>query len=166
MSPSIVEILASRNKNHDHDAHIDLDEFVVDQLRPHLDALEGVSPFMIRTIHQSVQQRRQDVLSLYNNGITTTLDKDPTKNRANSFEDLIAQTKKQAVFLDRCKEDAVLHDLVVQNKTRKLFETMNQTVTTLWEVILEFKIRYQLEQDQTFREYFTQLVESLALKLE
>ncbi|KAG0214912.1 hypothetical protein BGX33_001700 [Mortierella sp. NVP41] len=166
MSPSIVEILASRNKNHDHDAHIDLDEFVVDQLRPHLDALEGVSPFMIRTIHQSVQQRRQDVLSLYNNGITTTLDKDPTKNRANSFEDLIAQTKKQAVFLDRCKEDAVLHDLVVQNKTRKLFETMNQTVTTLWEVILEFKIRYQLDQDQTFREYFTQLVESLALKLE
>ncbi|KAF9137158.1 hypothetical protein BGX30_010506 [Mortierella sp. GBA39] len=49
---------------------------------------------------------------------------------------------------------------------QSLFNTLNQTVSILWEMIVEFQIRYQIEQDQTLKEYFSQLVESLALKLE
>ncbi|KAG0375918.1 hypothetical protein BGX24_008506 [Mortierella sp. AD032] len=78
--PSIIEILASRNKTQSHDAHVDLDEFV--------------------------------------------------------------------------------------DKALTLFETLNQSVVMLWEIVVQFKIRYQLEQDHTFREYFSQLVENLRLKLE
>ncbi|KAF9132094.1 hypothetical protein BGW39_000813 [Mortierella sp. 14UC] len=160
VSESIVEILASRSKNQSHDAHMDLDEFVVDQLRPHLDALEGISPYLINAIQQSILQRQNDILSLYNNTTTDTL------GNATSLVDLIAHTKKQTIFLDRCKEDAALYDITLQNKVRILFETLNQTVATLWEIIVEFKISYQLEQDQTFQEYFSQLIESLLLKVE
>ncbi|KAF9324821.1 hypothetical protein BGZ91_002734 [Linnemannia elongata] len=53
-----------------------------------------------------------------------------------------------------------------QNKIQPLFNTLNQTVSTLWELIVEFRVRYQVEQDQTLMEYFSQLVESLTLKLE
>ncbi|KAK3847188.1 MAG: HAUS augmin-like complex subunit 4-domain-containing protein [Linnemannia gamsii] len=161
--PSIIEILASRNKTQSHDAHVDLDEFVVDQLRPHLDALEGISPYLINAIQQSVHQRQQDLLSLYN---TISSEHNAATGTTNSLEDLIAHTKKQAIFLDRCKEDAVLLDITLQDKAHTLFETLNQSVAMLWEIIVQFKIRYQLEQDQTFREYFSQLVESLRLKLE
>jgi hypothetical protein len=157
---SIVEILASRNKAQNHDAHTDLDEFIVDQLRPHLDALEGLSPYLINVIQQSISQRQHDILSLYNSTATNT------SGTIASLEDLIAHTKKQVIFLDRCKEEATLHDITLQNKVYALFETLNQTVMILWEIIIQFKIRYQLEQDQAFQEYFSQLVESLLLKLE
>ncbi|KAG0273494.1 hypothetical protein BGZ95_010693 [Linnemannia exigua] len=163
--PLIIEILASRNKTRSHDAHMDLDEFVVDQLRPHLDALEGISPLLITAIQQSIQQRQQDLLSLYNT-ISSEHNNKATPGTTLSLKDLIAHTKKQAIFLDRSREDAALFELTLQNKVRTLFETLNQTVATLWEMIVQFKIRYQLEQDKTFREYFSQLVESLLLKLE
>ncbi|KAG0317574.1 hypothetical protein BGZ97_005189, partial [Linnemannia gamsii] len=53
----------------------------------------------------------------------------------------------------------------LQRDIQKLFNTLYQTVTTLWEIIVEFKTRYQVEQDQALKEYFEQLVESLNLKL-
>lgn len=162
-STSIVSLLASRNQTHHHDdanaeMSVDQDEFVVEQLRPHLDALEGLSPFLTRAIQHSVHRRQQDILTLSNTLTTSTT--------TSSLEDLIAQTKKQSLFLDRCREDSLLHTITLQTKAQKLFSTLNQTVTTLWEIIIEFKIRYQVEQDQTLKEYFEQLVESLTLKLE
>ncbi|KAF9912801.1 hypothetical protein EC991_008663 [Linnemannia zychae] len=158
--PSIIELLASRNKTQSHDARMDLDEFVVDQLRPHLDALEGMSPLLINVIQKSISQRQNDILKLYNSTEPNT------SGQAASLEELISFTKKQTIFLDRCKEDTALYDITLQNKVRTLFETLNLAVSTLWEIIIEFKIRYQLEQDLVFREYFSQLVESLLLKIE
>ncbi|KAF9925557.1 hypothetical protein FBU30_004670 [Linnemannia zychae] len=163
---SIIEILASRTKSQSLDTHIDLDEFVVEQLRPHLDALEGTSTHFLNAIHQSVIQRQQDVITLHN---TINYNGDVNRSdeiKAKTLEDLIAYYKKQATFLDRCKEDAVLFDNTIQNKVRTLFDTLYQTVVILWDIIVDFKIRYQIEQDQTFCEYFVQLIESLYLKLE
>lgn len=134
---------------------MDMDEYVVNQLRPHLDALEGLTPSLLTAIQHSIHQRQQDLLSLSNNPATT-----PT------LEDLITRTKKESLFLDRCKEDSLLLTLTLQNKAQFLFNTLNQTVSTLWEMIVEFQIRYQIEQDQTLKEYLSQLVESLTLKIE
>ncbi|KAG0296698.1 hypothetical protein BGZ96_008743 [Linnemannia gamsii] len=162
-STSIVSLLASRNQTHrrddaNADMPVDQDEFVVEQLRPHLDALEGLSPSLTRAIQHSVHQREKDILSLSNTLTTSTT--------TSSLEDLIAQTKKQSLFLDRCREDSLLHTITLQTKVQELFTTLNQTVITLWDIIVEFKTRYQVEQDQTLKGYFEQLVESLTLKLE
>ncbi|KAG9068829.1 hypothetical protein KI688_011115 [Linnemannia hyalina] len=157
---SIISLLASRINTHDADTTMDMDEYVVNQLRPHLDALEGLTPSLLTAIQHSIHQRQQDLLSLSspssNTPTTTTL----------TLEDLITRTKKQSLFLDRTKEDSLLLTLTLQNKVQSLFNTLNQTVSTLWEMIVEFRIRYQVEQDQTLKEYFSQLVESLTLKLE
>lgn len=156
---SIISLLASRINTHDGDATMDMDEYVVNQLRPHLDALDGLTPSLLTAIQHSIHQRQQDLLSLASLSSRT-----PTTTL--TLEDLIASTKKQSIFLDRCKEDSLLLTLTLQNKIQPLFNTLNQTVSTLWEMIVEFRVRYQVEQDQTLMEYFSQLVESLTLKLE
>ncbi|KAK3832298.1 MAG: HAUS augmin-like complex subunit 4-domain-containing protein [Linnemannia elongata] len=156
---SIISLLAFRTNTHDTDTAMDMDEYVVNQLRPHLDALEGLTPSILTAIQHSIHQRQQELLSLpslSSNTPATTL----------TLEDLITRTKKQSLFLDRCKEDSLLLTFTLQNKVQDLFSTLNQTVSTLWEMIVEFQIRYQVEQDQTLKEYFSQLVESLTLKLE
>lgn len=159
MTTSIISLLASRINTHDADTTMDMDEFVVNQLRPHLDALEGLTPSLLTAIQHSIHQRQQDLLSL------SSLSSD-TPATTLTLEDLIACTKKQSLFLDRCKEDSLLLTLTLQNKVQSLFNTLEQAVSTLWEIIIEFQIRYQVEQDQTLKEYFSQLVESLTLKFE
>ncbi|KAF8943537.1 hypothetical protein BGZ47_005355, partial [Haplosporangium gracile] len=129
---SIISLLASRTNTHDTDMTIDIDEYVVDQLRPHLDALEGLTPFLLTAIQHSIHQRQQDLLSLSSNTIAT-----PTA----LLEELIAHSKKQSLFLDRCKEESLLHTIALQNKVQTLYNTLSQTVETLWEMIVEFKIR-------------------------
>ncbi|KAI8604473.1 HAUS augmin-like complex subunit 4-domain-containing protein [Dissophora ornata] len=157
------------------DEELGLDIFTLEQLRPHVDALDEFSQPMTEAIQQSIQQKVQDVIALYNSGasgnnasIPATNDQRPPQPAlpARSMSDVISVVKKQLLFLDGIKEVAVVQEIAIQHRSKELFETLQQSIVVLWEILTEFMIRYQLEQDLTFKEYFSQMVDSVVLKLE
>ncbi|KAF9114676.1 hypothetical protein BGX27_010162 [Mortierella sp. AM989] len=145
----------------------DLDNFTFAQLQPHLNTLEGFAQPMIEAIQQTIQQRVQDVVAISNNSNSGAVQ--PCTELTpllKSLSDVIINVRKQLLFLDRVKEETVLNESVIQSKAEALFDTLHQSIVILWEIVVEFMIQYQLEEDQTFKEYFEQMVESVVLKLE
>lgn len=177
-STSIMDVFGNdraQDPTHDQDhgqGDSSLDGFTVKQLRLHLNALEGFSRPMMKTIQNSIQQRAQDVVTLFNSHHTEHLwihqqrQQSSSFPTANSLADVVSHTKQQVLLLDRIKESVSLQELAILNQAMDLFDTLHQTVMVLWEVLTEFMIRYQLEQDQTFKDYFAQIIDTLGLKLE
>ncbi|KAG0251300.1 HAUS augmin-like complex subunit 4 [Mortierella polycephala] len=163
---SVLELLAGQVKDDDNNKVMDLDGFTLDHLQPHLDALETFSEPMTLAIQQSIQQRAQDIVTLHNN-VYNNSGESPSSEKGitTALANIVLHTKRQQTFLDRAKEESALHDLVIQHKAKELFGTLHRSIAVLWEVIIEFKIRYQLEQDQTFQEYFCSIIESITVKL-
>ncbi|KAF9187419.1 HAUS augmin-like complex subunit 4 [Haplosporangium sp. Z 767] len=163
---SVLELLAGQTKDKDNNKVKDLDGFTLDHLQPHLDALETFSEPMTLAIQQSIHQRAQDIVTLHNNVYNNSDESSSSeKGVTAALASIILHTKRQQTFLDRTKEESALHDLVIQRKVKKLFDTLHRSIVVLWEIIIEFKIRYQLEQDQTFQEYFCSVIESITVKL-
>ncbi|CAO3571937.1 unnamed protein product [Mortierella alpina] len=152
---SMIELLAG------HDSRKDLDGFTLEHLQPHLDALEGFSQPMYRTIEETISARAMDIAILHSN---TLLKPDTAPTEA--LERVLADTREKVAALDRIQEEAILHDRAIQQEVRWLFDTLQKTILVLWEVVLEFRIRHQFEQNMTFQEYFASLSESIILKLE
>ena len=152
---SMIELLAG------HDSRKDLDGFTLEYLQPHLDALEGFSQPMYRTIEETISDRAVNIATLHSN---TLLKPDTTP--AEALERVLADTREKVATLDRIQEEAILYDRAVQQEVQWLFDTLQKTILVLWEVVLEFRIRHQFEQNTTFQEYFASLSESIILKLE
>ncbi|KAK3817189.1 MAG: HAUS augmin-like complex subunit 4-domain-containing protein [Benniella sp.] len=176
-STSIMDVFGNdgaQDPTHDQDhgqGDPSLDGFTVKQLRLHLNALEGFSRPMMKTIQNSIQQRAQDVVTLFNSHHTEHASIHQQRQqssfpRANSLADVVSHTKQQVLLLDRIKESVSRQEFAILNQAMDLFDTLHQTVMVLWEVLTEFMIRYQLEQDQTFKDYFAQIIDTLVLKLE
>ncbi|KAI7827050.1 hypothetical protein BC939DRAFT_93556 [Gamsiella multidivaricata] len=193
---SVMGILASRDKrslrdNQDQSQNTDpdLDGFTFDQLRPHLNALDGFSQPMLQAVQQSIRQLAQNVVTLHNNGNNSSNGNSNNNSNSNSsigghnssplgnghgvrqeksdsLEDVIVNVRRQLLFLDRAKEEIIVQDMTIQEKALKLFDTLHQSIMVLWEILVDFMIQYQLEQDLTFKQYFAQLVDSMVLKLE
>ncbi|KAF9939789.1 hypothetical protein BGZ67_008897 [Mortierella alpina] len=151
---SMIELLAG------HDPNKDLDGFTLEHLQTHLDALEGFSQPMYRTIEETISARAIDVATLHGNTLH------PHTPPAAALERVLEDTQQSVAALDRIQDDANLHDLAIQQEVRLLFDTLQKTILVLWEIALEFKIRHQFEQNTTFQEYFSSLSESIILKLE
>ncbi|KAG0329397.1 hypothetical protein BGZ99_002108 [Dissophora globulifera] len=178
----VLEVLATRDIRHmaeriegqelDRGHVLDLDGFTLEQLQPHLDALDGFSQPMTDAIQQSILQRAQDVIALFSrqSGIISLKphwqDQPGSVNPPSSLSAVVLSVKNRLSALDKTKDEVVLHGTTIQDKAKDLFQIIHQSVALLWEILTEFMIRYQLEQDLTFKEYFTQVVESVALKLE
>ncbi|KAF9364179.1 hypothetical protein BGX34_002305 [Mortierella sp. NVP85] len=176
-STTIMDVFGNdrtQDPTHDQDhgqGDSSLDGFTVKQLRLHLNALEGFSGPMMKTIQNSIQQRAQDVVTLFNSHHTEHLLIHQQRQQssfptANSLADVVSHTKQQVLHLDKIRESVSRQELAILNQAMDLFDTLHQTVMVLWEVLTEFMIRYQLEQDQTFKDYFAQIVDTLVLKLE
>ncbi|KAG0203740.1 hypothetical protein BGX28_004088 [Mortierella sp. GBA30] len=150
----------------------DLDGFTLEYLQPHLEALEGFSQPMIRTIEQSIEDRAEDVIALHynttDNNNCNSGNNDPSSEvpKTLALKEIVSDTKGRVDALDRGKDEVALRGLVIQQKAKTLFDTLQKIIVTLWEIIVEFKIRHQLEQDMTFQEYFSSLAGSIVLKLD
>ncbi|KAF9283976.1 HAUS augmin-like complex subunit 4 [Mortierella alpina] len=150
---SMVELLAG------HDSSKDLDGFTLEHLQTHLEALEGFSQPMYKTIEEAISARALDIATLHSN--TTQQHMAP----AEALERVVSDTRKKVIALDKIRDGALLHELEIQQEVKLLFDTLQRTILVLWEVVHEFRIRYQFEQYTTFQEYFSSLSESIILKL-
>ncbi|KAF9573632.1 hypothetical protein EC968_008269 [Mortierella alpina] len=155
---SMIELLAG------HDSHQDLDGFTLEHLQTHLEALEGFSQPMYRTIEDTLSARAIDIVTLHTN--TTTLPDTAPATVAAALDRVLSDTREKVRSLDRIEEDTLLLDLAIQQEIRSLFDTLQKTILVLWEIVLEFRIRHQFEQNTTFQEYFSSLAESIVLKLD
>ncbi|KAF9361369.1 hypothetical protein BGX26_003881 [Mortierella sp. AD094] len=170
---SVMRILADMNmgmvdpnNEQDRSTHEpDLDDFMLSQLQPHLHALKGFVEPMTEAIQKTIQQRAQDVVSTFNNSNYSN----PCSGSApqlKSLSDVVSDVRKQFVFLDHIKEETASKETAIQSKAEGLFDTLHQSIVVMWEILVEFMVQYQLVEDQTFKEYFAQMVESVVLKLE
>ncbi|KAI8353590.1 HAUS augmin-like complex subunit 4-domain-containing protein [Mortierella sp. GBAus27b] len=126
---------------------------------------------MMDTIMDLIRQRAQDVVAHVDHSSTEhTIGEQKRRHHVlpveRSFADVISHTKEDVSLLDRIKEKVMLQELTIHNQVLELFDTLHQTILVLWEILTEFMVRYQLERDQTFKEYFAQVIDSLVLKLE
>ncbi|KAF9952577.1 hypothetical protein BGZ72_006114 [Mortierella alpina] len=154
-SLSLIELLAGN------DPTKDLDGFTLEHLQSHLDALEGFSQPMSKVIEETISARAVDIANLHSN----TTQPHPTLAAA-SLEQVLSDTRKKVVVLDRIKDATVLNELAILQEVKLLFDTLQKSILVLWDLVLEFRIRHQLEQNTTFQEYFSSLSESILLKLE
>ncbi|KAF9965033.1 hypothetical protein BGZ70_005525 [Mortierella alpina] len=151
----MIELLAG------HDSRKDLDGFTLEHLQPHLDALEGFSQPMYKVIEDTISARAADIVTLHRNTLLQ-----PDTAPAEALKGVRADTREKVAALDRIQEEALLHDLAIQQEVRSLFDTLQKTILVLWEIVLEFRIRHQFEHNTTFQEYFASFSESILLKLE
>ncbi|KAF8986127.1 hypothetical protein BGZ46_009238 [Entomortierella lignicola] len=174
-STSVMGVLANQNLGadkgldcSDHKLDLDLDDFTIAQLQPHLDVLKGLAGPMTEAIQKTIQQRAQDIVEIFNSGkySSPSLDDVQQTIQFTSLPDVVLDVRKQFVLLDRTKEEIVLKANIIQSRSEDLFETLHKSTVVLWEILVEFMVRYQLSEDLTFKEYFTQMIESVVLKLE
>ncbi|KAF9175755.1 hypothetical protein BGX21_002653 [Mortierella sp. AD011] len=170
---SVLKVLADMDvgmgdpsNEQDQSTHgLDLDDFMLSQLQPHLHALEGFEEPMTEAIQKTIQQRAQDVVNIFNsNNYSNSYSRSAPQLK--SLSDVVSDVRKQFEFLDHIKEETVSKETAVQSKTEALFDTLHQSIVVIWEIVVEFMVQHQLVEDQTFKDYFAQMVESVVLKLE
>ncbi|KAF9580679.1 hypothetical protein BGW38_002578 [Lunasporangiospora selenospora] len=167
----------------------DVDTFTLMQLQPHIEALEGFAPLMTRVIQHSIHERSQLVLmflrrhiassgatgdrNLYasrNNLLTTPAsDRDSQKSSTRVIQELndaIDQIKAKVMALEMSKQESALVDKNVLQRVHELVEILQKSMDVLWELLVEFKLKYQKQQDQVFVDGYSQLVESVVQKLQ
>ncbi|KAF9435994.1 hypothetical protein BGZ76_005079 [Entomortierella beljakovae] len=155
----IMETLARGTMDQGTDAqNTDMDGFVLEQLQPHLNALDGFAESMTEAIQRLIQERAHDVSAIYRQQRGSASD-------LMSLSEIIPNVQDQLHFLDQVKKEIMLNDIAIQNKTSVLFDTLRQSIIILWEIITEFMVQYQLNEESSFKEYFSQMVESTILKL-
>ncbi|KAI1316016.1 hypothetical protein EDD11_010541 [Mortierella claussenii] len=144
--------------------HRDIHSFALDYLQPHLSDLASFGPTMTAAISNSIEKQRQEIISFVQNTSSSRLSS--TAATVTSLDHVISQTRAQCLELDKLKDLSEGYDLEIRSSAKELFDTLHRSVIVLWEVVTEFMIKYQFEQEQkVFKDYFAQMVQSVILKL-
>ncbi|GJJ68893.1 HAUS augmin-like complex subunit 4 [Entomortierella parvispora] len=143
----------------------DLDSITMTQLKPHLQALEGFAAPMMQAIQGSIQERAQEVSTHFHRAFGST-SSSPTPNMPVDLSVIVSRARDHSIFVGGCREESsILMEQSFYYKCRALFDTLQEAVAMLWELVIEFKIRHQLEENQVFRDYFEQVNQALLFKL-
>ncbi|KAF9210659.1 hypothetical protein BGZ59_009134 [Podila verticillata] len=148
----------------------DLNKFTLDQLQPHVQALSETRDSILQTIQHSIRQREADVLDFYNATFPPPTSGDSHMgghhhHAQTRLSGMIAQVRELQDTTRQANEATAVQESALVHKVAVLFDTLNQSITVLWQIVLEFKMKHRLEQDTVFREYYAQLVQCMALKL-
>lgn len=147
-----------------------LNRFTLHQLQPHVQALSETRDSILQTTQHSIRQREADVVDFYNATFPPPTSEDsPMGGRHHHAQtrlsSMIAQVRELQDTTRQANEAAAVQESVLVHKVAVLFDTLHQSMTVLWQIVLEFKMKHRLEQDTVFREYYAQLVQCMALKL-
>lgn len=148
----------------------DLNKFTLDQLQPHVQALSETRDAILQTVQHSILQREADVLDFYNAAFPPPTSGDSRisghhHHAQTRLPSVIAQVRELQDTTRQANEVAAVQESVLVHKVAVLFDTLHQSITILWQIVLEFKMKHRLEQDTVFQEYYAQLVQCMALKL-
>ncbi|KAF9297828.1 hypothetical protein BGZ74_009626 [Mortierella antarctica] len=151
----------------------DLNKFTLDQLQPHVQALSETRDAILQTIEHSIRQREADILDFFDATFPPPTSGDSSINGHQHYNhqaqtrlsSVIAQVRELQDSTRQASEAAAVHESVLVHKVAALFDTLHQSMTVLWQIVLEFKMKHRLEQDTVFGEYYAQLVQCMALKM-
>ncbi|KAF9430318.1 hypothetical protein BGZ94_007405 [Podila epigama] len=152
------------------DPEKDLNRFTLDQLKPHLEALEGIQGPLLETIQQSILDKETTVLDNYKtafhpNGLFASISSLAGTQPATNLNDVITRIREQQDVILQAKEAAAVQQRQLLQRVNTLFELLQQSIAILWQIVVEFKIKQRHVQDSVFHEYHAQLVESLILRM-
>ncbi|KAG0008067.1 hypothetical protein BGZ81_004375 [Podila clonocystis] len=150
-----------------------LNKFTLDQLQPHVQALSETRDAILQTIQHSIRKQEVDVLDFFNATFPppTSLDSHISGHQHSNHQaqthlsSVIAQVRELQDSTRQANEAAAVQESVLVHKVATLFDTLHQSMTILWQIVLEFKMKHRLEQDTVFGEYYAQLVQCIALKM-
>ncbi|KAG0037645.1 hypothetical protein BGZ82_002139, partial [Podila clonocystis] len=136
----------------------DLNKFTLDQLQPHVQALSETRDAILRTIQHSIRQREANVLDFFNASFPSPTSGDShmrghqhSNHQAQTrLSSVIAQVRELQDSIRQASEAAAVQDSVLVHKVATLFDTLHQSMTILWQIVLEFKMKHRLEQDTVF----------------
>ncbi|KAG0081315.1 hypothetical protein BGZ92_000290 [Podila epicladia] len=166
-------IIDPEEDNSDISPERNLNKFTLDQLQPHVQALSETRDAILKTIEHSISEREADILNFFNATFPppTSGDSRMSGHKRYNYEaqtrlfNVIAQVRELLDSNCQASEAAAVQESVLVHKMAALFDTLHQSITVLWQIVLEFKMKHRLEQDTVFVEYYAQLVQCMALKM-